>query len=613
MKKLFPLSAFRILILLLLNFYLFHFFVFLISIFYLWFISKKDALLLFTILLLIFLRHSVNYPLINEGIVIEKKNNQYIIQNDFYQMELISEDALRIGEQINYEGMVVKNYQNPKNVGKLSKNIFFLIEGKAITHSSQWSRMLLRSQIFKHQSVVKAFLLRFLCGEFQDELPDGFLLIGFGVSLIFYHFKKTPFLLAIFLFLHSWFFGIRIPFIFLYFHWIRVIFSLNKCEELLFIIIFCIFIQPYFLYSKTFVLMLIIGLMSSIELPFNSGLLFLFFQMFSLQGVYVIRSLFWKQLRRVGVLFYFLSFFVLFFTFLDSFMEKVIMLLEKILANFEFFLPGKLNGIWIIFFILFLCLYSLQRKRISAVLLILLLCCRVQTPMYSLHFIDVGQGDSMYFEDRYRNFSVLIDTGDAFHYKKLKSFLYSLGVRKIDVLILSHDDADHAANKENLQQDFEIKEVIDNNSINSWQNDQWFLLKSDRITDDFSENDKSLVYFLSLDNRAFLFTGDISQEIERDLARKYGPMDIFLLKSPHHGSKTSSSQEFLDAFSPSLSSISTSGKYYHPSPEVLDRYQRNGIQYFITKEEGTIHFLFFRFFDLLYTDSGKFIFFAKSK
>ena len=106
-------------------------------------------------------------------------------------------------------------------------------------------------------------------------------------------------------------------------------------------------------------------------------------------------------------------------------------------------------------------------------------------------------------------------------------------------------------------------------------------------------NDYSLVMDFCDKNIEVLFTGDISQDVERYLLDEVKSLERSgkrILKCPHHGSKYSSSQEFLEAYSPDMTVISCARKnrYGHPSPETLDRLENQNIHIFRTDREGAI-------------------------
>lgn len=107
-------------------------------------------------------------------------------------------------------------------------------------------------------------------------------------------------------------------------------------------------------------------------------------------------------------------------------------------------------------------------------------------------------------------------------------------------------------------------------------------------------NNNSLTFQLIHKNIVFLFTGDIEQEAENYIVSKYGnKLESHILKSPHHGSKTSSTDRFLEAVSPSIVVISCgiSNRFGHPHSLVLRRYKKNEIEIYRTDIDGTIQII----------------------
>ena len=125
-----------------------------------------------------------------------------------------------------------------------------------------------------------------------------------------------------------------------------------------------------------------------------------------------------------------------------------------------------------------------------------------------------------------------------------------------------------------------IKELdIDNNKL-------YFL--NTKIYD--NENDNSNVIYFNYNNYKFLFMGDAGVEVEEDLIEKYNLQAIDVLKVGHHGSKTSSSKEFINEINPkySIISVGKNNRYVHPNKEVLENLEESKI--YRTDQYGSIMF-----------------------
>ena len=230
-----------------------------------------------------------------------------------------------------------------------------------------------------------------------------------------------------------------------------------------------------------------------------------------------------------------------------------------------------------------------------------------------VYFIDVGQGDSSLI--RYKNKNILIDTGGNI-YKDLSKnsiiFFKSIGVKKIDYLILTHGDYDHIGEAEDIINNFKVEKIIFNcGPYNELENELIKTLDKKKIkyyscfkelnidknklyflqTKEYdNENDNSNVIYTKLNGYKFMFMGDAGVDKEKDILDKYNINDIDVLKVGHHGSKTSSSKEFIDELEPkySIISVGKNNRYGHPNKEVLDNLNNSKI--YRTDQNGSITF-----------------------
>ncbi|MBZ9577735.1 MBL fold metallo-hydrolase [Patescibacteria group bacterium] len=266
-----------------------------------------------------------------------------------------------------------------------------------------------------------------------------------------------------------------------------------------------------------------------------------------------------------------------------------------------------------------------RQKKLVWVVLGILVCLNVvawivvwdlsQPRFLEVVFFDVGQGDAIFVETPDRH-QVLIDGGpDLTVLEKLAKEMPFYD-RSIDLIILTHPEHDHFFGLLEVLKRYEVKNILWTGIIRDtaeWE--EWEKLIRKEGADiiiaeadqkiDLSENiylsilypfenlegqefknsnDTSIVAELVFNNVSFLFTGDISKKIEKQLI-----VDSDILKVAHHGSKTSSCLEFLEAVSPEVAVISVGeNNWNHPHPEVLANLNQFGIQVLITKELGDI-------------------------
>lgn len=244
----------------------------------------------------------------------------------------------------------------------------------------------------------------------------------------------------------------------------------------------------------------------------------------------------------------------------------------------------------------------------------------------SITMLDVGQGDAVLIETGAQK--VLIDTGDADERDKLRRELGEAKVQELDKVILTHPHADHIGGMSVLLKEYAVKEIFDNGMPSTSPIYRAYMktVKEKKIprralaegdTLDFGNgavfkvlsptketvkkgnekgykhnpNNESVVGVLTYGDFSMLFTGDAEKEIEQELIKTHGrDLKVNLLKSPHHGSKTSSSQKFLEAMRPEavLISLGVNNEYGHPHEITLERYEKMGCKVYRTDEDGTI-------------------------
>ena len=239
------------------------------------------------------------------------------------------------------------------------------------------------------------------------------------------------------------------------------------------------------------------------------------------------------------------------------------------------------------------------------------------TSAAKIYALDVGQGDSELVALPY-GVKILIDGGpNGKVMDKLNSILSPLD-RRIDLIILSHPDTDHFSGLINVFKKYSVGAFIYNgeigkaesfldleksikegnvpvvvlsegDSIKYENNDFKFLSPPAGTLESDGTNSNALVFELSNPDFKALFTGDIDSKIEKKLIEKYD-LSVDILKVAHHGSKTSTSKEFLKAVKPkvSLIEVGAGNSYGHPTSQVLDNLKEIGSKIFRTDLSGTI-------------------------
>jgi competence protein ComEC len=239
-------------------------------------------------------------------------------------------------------------------------------------------------------------------------------------------------------------------------------------------------------------------------------------------------------------------------------------------------------------------------------------------------FLDVGQGDAaiVQFPDG-RTLSIdaggLPSTFDIAG-RVIAPAFWALGVRRLDYMSVTHGDLDHIGGAASLFRDFEPFEIwegvpvpphgptrelrqLAHNAGSAWRT----LQPADRVSFGDVElvvhhpprpdwerqrvrNDDSEVIEILYGGVSFVFTGDISRDVERTIAPSFARAPIRILKVPHHGSATSSSDYFLRALRPDIAVISAGrgNQFGHPVPAVVERYRNIGAAIYRTDKDGAV-------------------------
>ncbi len=301
---------------------------------------------------------------------------------------------------------------------------------------------------------------------------------------------------------------------------------------------------------------------------------------------------------------------------LTHLMERISILLNTISIG-KILFKRILIIIYILYFLLIL-LFLLRNKKEYLMVLLFLLIIHICIPYLDqsiyIQILDVGQGDSILIHNKNNN--ILIDTGGkedtTIFYHTLEPLLRSKGIRKLKVLIISHGDYDHMGEAINLVNNFKVEKVIFNcGPYNELEQELIKVLENKKISyyscieelnvDDNklyflqtkeydNENDNSNVIYTELNGYKFMFMGDVGITTEKEILSKYNLSDVDVLKVGHHGSRTSSSKEFIDEINPKYSVISVgkNNRYNHPNKEVLDKLKKSKI--YRTDEDGSIMF-----------------------
>lgn len=287
------------------------------------------------------------------------------------------------------------------------------------------------------------------------------------------------------------------------------------------------------------------------------------------------------------------------------------------------------------------CKTSVKSYAVPLLFLIGVLSVHYFTPNFfekgEVTMLDVGQGDSLLIQLPYRKGHLLVDTGGRLSFEEepwkkrrkvstigdqtLIPFLHSKGIAKLDVLILTHADQDHMGEAVRLIKGNKVKRLAipkgfarspEDAELLKEAADQGIMIDElergdqlqigeqifdvlhpsrDRVT---TKNNDSLVLTCTLGGKRFMLTGDLEQEGERDIIEAFPHLRADILKVGHHGSKGSTSEEWLQHLKPSHALISAGerNRYQHPHQEVLKKLKDQQMKVYRTDTDGSVTYEF---------------------
>lgn len=234
----------------------------------------------------------------------------------------------------------------------------------------------------------------------------------------------------------------------------------------------------------------------------------------------------------------------------------------------------------------------------------------------TVHFIDVGQGDSLLIQFAGKN--MLVDGGESNMGSRVVSYLKSHDVSSIDLLVATHPHSDHIGGLVTVLESFPVLQVLDSGEPHTSQTYESFLMLIDKKDIPFKVaqsgqtisldsrlkievlnppkthfedlNDNSVVLRVTYGDASFLLPGDAEKEAENCMLSSNYNLDSDILKVAHHGSSSSSTSVFLQAVSPEVSVIEVGegNDYGHPSSKTLEALKKVGSAVYRTDLNGNI-------------------------
>ena len=562
--------------------------------------NRKEFIIYLFLVVAIYIIERYRCDIIPIGIVDYKKYNYYIVDKFFYKVRFNSSETFRSGDVILFSGGSSLN----DNESQFSKNIIF-VHNKGSLLFSFFPRSFISNKISLLDESILAIVNKTVYNlNSYDDLK-----FNMGYGLISYYFlnsirKKDPRICIVAIVIYSLLFVFEIRFILLIIDVLCDLKDKDSTYRMTFKLLAICIINSRILTNYSVLLPLLFSLYRTIDLPigFNTYMFMiesLLFGEADILGIFL-----FKHLISLKIVIFLFSLLVLFFPFLSDlflYFSKGV----SFLYGLEIPVRGQISVLsFIIFILCFRMIRNRYRDIYTFVLCIILILSPLNDPFDHITYIDVSQGDSIMIKTGLKRSCILIDTGSEFNYYKLRSRLFKEGIYTIDHLIITHDDSDHNGNIENLYSDFKVKDLVMEGKDIQWHD---LYLKYCYLGEYDNDNDNSLVYYMYTDGYGFLFTGDISKNVEGTYIRKYGDLNVDFLKVSHHGSVTASSRYFISELLPDYAIISTSGQYNHPHPDVIKVLNEYLVKTFITRQCGSVSVYLTSLIDLIKTDNGEFV------
>ena len=540
----------------------------------------------------------------------EIKQSYYVAKNQRTRVLVQSDLDLNFKDQIqvdslepihtddNFTLFSFTKYNASKNVFNKTKSIRILKKSTS-----------LKSKLYAYISSQKnsKVLLSLYYGIHEDTIDEIYTMLGYGyISAYFivfnllkrkYEDKKIRISLLILSILFGSFFVFTLSLTRFILYQISYLFFKSKSDQIGFTILCFSILYPTQVLSISFVLPILLQLVSYfctehkwiVQKMVLISVLFIYFK-----KVDIVSFLLFNLLRKLYGCVFLLGMFIP-----DFLTLKIPSLTIHYAPQFAF--------IFVFIIVYIQCLKHFKWKYMILFLIPFLeVFCN---PFFQVYTLNIGQGDCSVIVEPFYKSVVMIDCGQSLYRDNVERiifpFLENKNIHTIDTLILTHDDFDHSGGYDHLKEKVKIKQVIKNSKDKVNVEYPFYLLLQERMAKD--ENDSSIISYFTYDHLNYLFMGDASKEIEKQLMDAYD-LKADVIKVGHHGSNTSSDAAFLDSLDCRIALISAGykNKYDHPSTETLKTLDHLHIHTFCTSTNGSIAIYSLHDFAFIVTNDGLF-------
>ena len=486
-----------------------------------------------------------------------------------------------------------------------SKNVFYKTKSIRILKKSNSLKSKLYAYIASQKN--SKVLLSLYYGIHEDTIDEIYTMLGYGyISAYFivfnllkrkYEDKKIRISLLILSILFGSFFVFTLSLTRFILYQISYLFFKSKSDQIGFTILCFSILYPTQVLSISFVLPILLQLVSYfctehkwiVQKMVLISVLFIYFK-----KVDIVSFLLFNLLRKLYGCVFLLGMFIP-----DFLTLKIPSLTIHYAPQF-------------VFIFVFIVVYIQCLKHFKWKYMILFLIPFIEVfcnPFFQVYTLNIGQGDCSIIVEPFYKSVVMIDCGQSLYRDNVERiifpFLENKNIHTIDTLILTHADFDHSGGYDRLKDMVKIKQVIKDSKDKVNVEYPFYLLLQERMAKD--ENDSSIISYFTYDHLNYLFMGDASKEIEKQLMDTYD-LKADVIKVGHHGSNTSSDAAFLDSLDCKIALISAGykNKYDHPSTETLKTLDHLHIHTFCTSTDGSIAIYSLHHFSFIVTNDGLF-------
>lgn len=540
----------------------------------------------------------------------EIKQSYYVAKNQRTRVLVQSDLDLNFNDQIQVDSLEPIHTDDNFTLFSFtkynaSKNVFYKTKSIRILKKSNSLKSKLYAYIASQKN--SKVLLSLYYGIHEDTIDEIYTMLGYGyISAYFivfnllkrkYEDKKIRISLLILSILFGSFFVFTLSLTRFILYQISYLFFKSKSDQIGFTILCFSILYPTQVLSISFVLPILLQLVSYfctehkwiVQKMVLISVLFIYFK-----KVDIVSFLLFNLLRKLYGCVFLLGMFIP-----DFLTLKIPSLTIHYAPQFVFILA-------------FIVVYIQCLKHFKWKYMILFLIPFLEVfcnPFFQVYTLNIGQGDCSVIVEPFYKSVVMIDCGQSLYRDNVERiispFLENKNIHTIDTLILTHADFDHSGGYDHLKEKVKIKQVIKDSKDKVNVEYPFYLLLQERISKD--ENDSSIISYFTYDHLNYLFMGDASKEIEKQLMDTYD-LKADVIKVGHHGSNTSSDTAFLDSLDCRIALISAGykNKYDHPSTETLKTLDHLHIHTFCTSTDGSIAIYSLHHFAFIVTNDGLF-------